>query len=359
MLKKNIVNKFVLINNKSIITVNDTNYDKVLIIKNEKGVNTLLTKLTDENIRSIENILELFNCKYDLITLSNETIDNINKNKKLLIYMGIISEYGEINIKYPDISHGDITKIVIENEISEICKFIEKYSYALDRKIETDNLYNNDTPICESDNSLSDGPTFKPYNYEDINFDYQSKLQFVNKLIRDNSILILYNKLTSEFKIIDCDKDNEEWYSNIMLDKNICNVLNKVNIDVIKFIYYDKLEKDELKTCVINQTYKDSCEIEDEINNHIENIINISSINNLKKIIRENYRISNDIKNLIQFTNVYDKIIEIIKIDNKEDCTGEKEKEIKYILPHVLNDIGLKKKRTSKGMMWYGLNLIK
>ena len=70
----------------------------------------------------------------------------------------------------------------------------------------------------------------------------------------------------------------------------------------------------------------------------------------IKKFINDYFTLSNDIKNKIKFTALFNKICNLMSLKDKD-----KKKQLKQLLPQVLKDIGLNKKRYSDGNYWYGI----
>lgn len=72
----------------------------------------------------------------------------------------------------------------------------------------------------------------------------------------------------------------------------------------------------------------------------------------IKLFLETTYTINHNIENRIQFSTIYNKIVQDTHIMNENDKTT-----LHKLLPIVLKDLGLAKKRYSTGIFWYGLIL--
>ena len=174
-------------------------------------------------------------------------------------------------------------------------------------------------------------------------------------IIEKNSFIVFFNNETKEVRII--EHENRPWYSDFIYNENnpLNTLLAPLNINFIKFIHFDRSALNKIKNNILQQQYETIKDIYDEISEYCSRLNDISSIESIKNVLFENFEISNERKETIQFTNIYNSLIEIIKKNNREEFNDEKAKEIKYILPYLFENIGMRKKRTSKGMMWYGI----
>lgn len=349
--ENNKTQEHILINNENII-VDNTNIKNpdnlsLLSLTNNEEKMLILTELKDSEIEPIQWILKLFNYTYKFIELDSNLKNKIKENVKNLKYINYLCENGTLNSKLDLDNSEDINK-----KFLDVCKFLQEYGNILN--IEKDENIDEKTNNKNSDWSIDN---VKPYNCAE-DFTFEPYYTNILNLIRKNSFIVFFNIVTKKYVLIEYTDDNAEWYTNFVLNKNKYKhtILKKLNLDIIKFIHHDNTDKQYIIQSIRNGIYDNIKDIETHIKEYIDNLDDFTSIEFLKKTLKTEYDISCNVEYIVQFTNIYNNIINIIKKKFDTNCTPEQEKKIKYILPHVLEMIGLKKKRTSKGMMWYGLN---
>lgn len=367
---------------------NDSNPLKILHIHKDENDILLVTDLNDSDISSVSNIFKLLNYDFEFIPLQGSIEKSLSINIKYLQKINYISENGALNVKSK--IYESITEKTVNDELQNICSFVEKYGYIIDDDVvikDTDTKGNdvgNDVVIKHTDikdnnelsfnNKIKCGTPALPYidntelsytiisndDYNDYNENKDiTKIRFLEEIVKSNSFIIVFNNTTKEHNLLEYNDFKNNWYLDFICSKNfdIQQTFKKLNFDIIKFICRDNSVKEDIKELIKTNLYSNTKEMQTDIHEYIKKITDISSIEYLKRSIKNNYEITNNVKNLIQFTSIFDYIIKIIK--QKEDCSNEKIKQIKYILPYVLEILGLKKKRTSKGIMWYGLEIKK
>lgn len=348
-------------------------FSKLLHIHKDENDILLVTDLNDSNISSISNIFKLLNYEFEFIPLQSSIEKSLSINRKYLQKINYISENGVLNVKSK--IYESKTEKTANDELQNICSFVENYGYILDDDDVGNDLSNNNianknftTPYIIKEYC---GPPIVPYiNNTELSYtvlsndDYNenkdiTKIRFLEEIVKSNSFIIVFNNTTKEHNLLEYNDFKDNWYLDFIWSKNfdIQQTFKKLNFDIIKFICCDNLVKTDIKELIKTNLYSNTNEIQNDIHEYIKKITDISSIEYLKRSIKNNYEITNNVKNLIQFTCIFDYIIKVIK--HKEDCSDEKIKQIKYILPYVLEILGLKKKRTSKGIMWYGLEIKK
>lgn len=352
-------------------------FSRLLHIHKDENDILLVTDLNDSNISSISNIFKLLNYEFEFIPLQDSIEKSLSTNIKYLQKINYISENGVLNVKSK--IYESKTEKTANDELQNICCFVENYGYILDDDDVGNDLSNNNVAnkifigpyICKK----YCGPPIVPYidntelsytfiSNDDYNDDYNenkdiTKIRFLEEIVKSNSFIIVFNNTTKQHNLLEYNDFKDKWYLDFIWSKNfdIQQTFKKLNFDIIKFICCDNLVKTDIKELIKTNLYSNTNEIQNDIHEYIKKITDISSIEYLKRSIKNNYEITNNVKNLIQFTCIFDYIIKVIK--QKEDCSDEKIKQIKYILPYVLEILGLKKKRTSKGIMWYGLEIKK
>lgn len=379
--KKELDNEYIIINNndkikkKSIVNTISNDDIKLLILNNGKKINVLLTRLGEKDIKEIKELLAIFNySKIEFLDLDNKikiilnNIENFNKLK----YIGFINNENSINYKIHN--SNSFNKEDLIKKIENICSFIDNYGELLDDK-EYD--FSNNEKECEKTNALkyisSKNNLYLPYDesshyYHTVNDTPNDIIvsQNINDEIKNSSFIILFNNITKEYRLIDNTYDiknkfqndntydNPNWYLDFFLykNKNINTLLKQINIDIIKFMTHDKYDCENIKDTVININYENIGEIENNIKDYCDNLSHCSSMEYLKKLITNEYDISSNPKDIIQFTDIYNHLLSKI-----QSCSDDNKKAIKHILPYVLSICQLKKKRTSKGMMWFGMRL--
>lgn len=73
----------------------------------------------------------------------------------------------------------------------------------------------------------------------------------------------------------------------------------------------------------------------------------------IKKCLNTNFLFDNNVENRIKFTKLYNKLVYIMGID----CDVSSKKVLKQMLPRILKEMKLSKKRYSDGNYWYGITL--
>lgn len=109
-------------------------------------------------------------------------------------------------------------------------------------------------------------------------------------------------------------------------------------------------DKNKLESLICKETVLSLSDLKNFIiivNKHDEGVI----IREVKEKIMYNYTISEDVKDKIKSSILVGKIIDICGMKDNEQQT----KLIKRIIPSILYEVGLKKKRYSDGNYWYGL----
>jgi len=72
----------------------------------------------------------------------------------------------------------------------------------------------------------------------------------------------------------------------------------------------------------------------------------------IKQFLQKNFKLSNDIKERIKFTDMLDAVMKGMNVEDNYRST------VKRRLPFIMKELGLQKKRYSEGMYWYGLTKI-
>lgn len=128
-------------------------------------------------------------------------------------------------------------------------------------------------------------------------------------------------------------------------------------ISVIRF-KLDNSQLQKLNDDIADRIFDDINDAKNVINNFVKllllsskNKTGGSNINKewLLKAVNSLYEIDDNLENRIKFTDVYQMVC------RKYLITNNNSKKVNYLLPKVLKDIGLNKKRYSDGVYWYGL----
>jgi len=364
-----IKDELILLENQH-IKKDETEFNKLIVISNNASRMAFFTQVTNDDITSVNDILKIFQYTCNFIELDSEIADKIKNNIKYLRYLGYINDNNTVTLddnKYLSI---DELKENILSKLDDIFKYIKTYGSILpinikekqpiilgldEDKIEKDKPNFIPQPIHVSQNCTIE-QAMNTYISHGIFTDDYKKIQFITTTIGKGSILILRNNITGELKIIEPNNTANSWIINFVINKNLGAILGELNISKLSLIYLnDTFNKNELMWNIMNDTYNSIGEISEEIETYIDSVSNISSIQYLKNKIKELYKLSTDVKDVIQFTDIYDAIIKDLQYHHTKDSTVENLKNIKHMLPYILSEIGLKKKRSSKGIMWYGL----
>ena len=148
-------------------------------------------------------------------------------------------------------------------------------------------------------------------------------------------------------------------YNNVFMNGIVlsCCQLSQLNIkeyfkelSLVKTITFNKTIDEQLEELFRTELY----ESEKILATAVTNILSGTnskppSLNMIKKYFTDNYIISDNVENRIKFADILNEIINVLHIPPKfEDFT-------RRLLPLVLTELGLKKKRYTSGFHWYGL----
>jgi len=222
---------------------------------------------------------------------------------------------------------------------------------------------------------------------QNVNQDVKHNVkQNVNQDVKHN-VLIFKQKYINNQNVIDGIKYSEE---NVSKNENICfniknsddifinNLLHNENYNKLYIYFNNHFNEVHINSDKIDLLYFPELEIICEIKGNEEsltslrtkineiNFIHIKQVQNfidfytiqqtedtlekeIEKFITENYNLTSDIEDKIQFTNLYNIIVK----------NFEKEHHIliKNLLPKILKHLKLYKKRFGQGMFWFGLKL--
>jgi hypothetical protein len=352
-----------------------------------------LTKLTLVNIPEINNINNV---------VKEGDINTYEKNDNMLLN---VKEYEKVDISIDDI-RGDIP--IQPKSSNEICYSDitnSKLEYSVINNNDASNIYNNDKPfqfvnnLSQIDKILNlDG--LKTINTRlnlgvDTRLDKNEKIYdrniyyvtdkryqlfnlfkycdlkvynddpFFNKYTKDNESIYCLNNYNKVVEVLNIMKKYVNNNKNISLDMLIkmldSNFLNDVyNIRKCNYTSETTNNKYIIDKMLENNYFENITLLVDEINEYENN--RYTSSEYLEFIIKNNFILNTKKENKCQFTNILNDIIEIINNSiNNKDISDEQIEEyknvIKYKLPEILKNLGLKKIRMSKGIFWYGIRL--
>jgi hypothetical protein len=255
-----------------------------------------------------------------------EFIYNIKKLEALTNY------FDKLNIN--NVLTYDIlrNKVVLDNNF--YCPIINQPSN-INKNIEIKQGFS----ACGDYNDLRDNCTVKAVE----NNDFMKIDEFEEPILENaNKYNIYFNTQFNNLFIVEYDKD--------LIGNN--NELKQI-FPELTLILSNKLYEVEFKKLKEIQTniYVNIDDAKSAINKIIDDKVVDSklTIDEIKTLINKYFAIDNNPANKIKFTNIWEIISSKIKVS---------ESYINYIkrqLPVILTDLGLKKKRFTDGMYWYGL----
>lgn len=293
----------------------------------------------------------------------------------------IINNFNESSIKYHELIYGNNIQYLPLQLHPQVLKYFENI-------IDEYGFFNNDVydidNICRVLNDL----TLTYYNADKI-MNITTKEPINNKIVKTQiPIPMEYKKNTESSEVVGIDTYNDSL--------NLCYI-NDMEININRREYYIIFNRFFLKSMIIKKKdfekeIMDECFPElvlincinltnEEMNTVKEQIINIHyekelkeksllfmniynknkkwsdelpTFDTLKLYINSTYNINNNIENRIQFNDIYTKLLKDMKIKKEEYKST-----VHKLLPLVLKDIGLDKKRYSQGVFWYGLEVKK
>jgi len=365
----------------------DNQVKKMFILKLYNSINnlTFINYLNETDLQSIKHILQLFDYKYKSFEIDISLSTSISHNIDFIRKIGYLQNNGYVN-ENSSLSKLDYTEDTFHNrvmsEIKDITQFCNKYNWLNvnediatdDIVIKHDNVLINNIKSLVSDNLIGFNESIDCMDNVLINniksLDSDNLIGFNESIdcmandasaetsiyIRKHSLVVFFNNITKELVIVENNKINNGWYSKFVSCTNkSAAILKTLNIEFIKFIHSDSTIKEHIIDIIKSQEYDSLNDIEETINEYCDKLTDISSIYSIKNVLHNNFKITNNTNKKVQFTDILNMVNDIIKKNNEKLWTIEKFKEIKYILPYVLDNIGLKKKRSSKGIMWYGI----
>ncbi len=280
----------------------------------------LLFKI-DESYKIVTNFNQ------HIITLHNKIYENITSSV-IIFHPGILTLFPNFLDEYNFFE--DET-----NDIDIICNNINFLSNSI---INTENLLNINSKICN---------TKQPNNYQN----YLSKQENIVTGFNNNfgyelnkHYYILFNKYFLTTHFINTDIININDLKTFFPEFNLLNIvfLSDDTLTEYKNIFKN-ITDEQLITTRLNIL----------LNNHSDKIIEGKpTFETIKLYLETKYKITNNIEERIQFSTIYYKILNDIKLTNEDDKNT-----IHKLLPVVLKDLGLEKKRYSTGIFWYGLVL--
>jgi hypothetical protein len=214
------------------------------------------------------------------------------------------------------------------------------------RKPKFSHLRDNDLIYKADDlNEYKDNPFRKPGKKVYGNVNNKSKLHFktIKKEVRNNT-LICFNKYFYNVVLLS-EKDISE--------ADLYDVFPELKLVQSLFIENDTIKNDIVER-IMHMT-----EI-DIINENINNVMNNYSdtkkwpekptFDSIKTYIQSVYKITSYVEDKIQFSIILDRVCKEMHyyVDEKRAIANK-------ILPLVLKDLGLNKKRYAQGVFWYGL----
>ena len=272
-------------------------------------------KITDEYGFFVNDI-------YD-INIIKETIDNCYKQ---------VVEFKKVFAPKEESIKIDSKKLQQELVLQDLPMREPKFSNLRDYNYDADNLNSYGTPTYKS-KKISGSIT----NHSKLHF------KTIKQNTRNNT-LICFNKY---------------FYNVVMLSEKDISVSDlSIMFPELKLIQSLFIENDTIMNDIRN-TITHMTEV-DVINENINNVMNNYSstktyperptFDSIKNYIQSVYKITSYVEDKIQFSIILDRVCTEMKynVDEKRSIANK-------ILPLVLKDLGLNKKRYAQGVFWYGL----
>ncbi len=295
--------------------------------------------------------------KITIITADKNKIINLNKliygdkityssikihNKLLICYPELFTEYGLFENEIYD--ENEIAKTI--NDLSNLLTATNKVllnKHTVELKTDNSNNYDfNKFNLVSVQDNFQKTNMDTSYAQNDkqniIGFNFSTDYNMYKDISNYHDYYVLYNRYFLSTKFIKTDEINK-----IQLDKHF------PELKILAIINVKNEMLDELKDQLYNITD------EDFISSKLDSFINKKTVkptfDMLKNIINKVFKRTSDINDRIQFNTIYTYVINEL---NKSICDEDKTIVTK-LLPLVLKDIGLEKKRYSTGIFWYGL----
>ena len=338
------------LHNNYLIKINDDNKLIINVYLHEKNLKTLLSLYYADYELEIFPIdvtnTKIINLMKTLIETNSflknndveptEFIYNIKKLEGLTNYfdkLNILTSDTLISSKLLNLQNDPSRdKVVLDNNFC--CPIINQPSN-INKNIEIKQGFS----ACGDYNDLRDNCTVKAVE----NNDFMKIDEFEEPILENaNKYNIYFNTHFNNLFIVEYDKD--------LIGNN--SELKKI-FPELTLILSNKLYEVEFKKLKEIQTniYVNIDDAKSAINKIIDDKVVDSklTIDEIKTLINKYFAIDDNPANKIKFTNVWETISSKIKVS---------ESYINYIkrqLPVILTDLGLKKKRFTDGMYWYGL----
>ncbi len=243
----------------------------------------------------------------------------------------ITDEYGFFENEIYDID-------VIKSTLVEMSNAINNFSKIFNPKIFT----KQDISLNKNINNIVT-PNKKKTHFEGVNINgrlYKNAKKKVQKIYT----YVFFNK----------------FFLNITILKDTNLNLDDINNFFPELVLIDKLEINEIN--VYNQLYNEIKNISDEneLKQKIKLIMNNfneekewperPTFDAIKSYINLTYNITTSLEDRIQFNDIFQNLVKSMKYYNENDRALAHK-----LLPLVLKDLGLNKKRYSQGVFWFGL----
>lgn len=348
-------------------TNNETNNEPLNETNNEinneplnESLNEPLNGSTTNNMSSVitnyKYIASLFKIDESYKIIFNESKHIIDLHYKI---------YSNNNIKHETIIfHPGILKLFpnlldsnnfFEDEINDIDMVRYKINQLSNSILETEIAFNIDTPKLSSfitpvynkisgfthDTNLRVSGFMQDANLRVSGFTHDDNLYELNK---DTHILFNKHFLTTFFVKSDviCDEELMNYFPEFNLLKTV--KINDETIEKYKSMFKNIIDEESIITKLNILLYKKTNDAPPAYKPTFEIV---------KLYLESAYKITNNINDRIQFSTIYNKIVQEARINTDEDKST-----LHKLLPVVLKDLGLEKKRYSTGVFWYGLVLV-
>ncbi len=302
------------------------------------------------NIQKLDTVLNYFkttNLIKPMQTETEELTQKTSHNYTLSNKNTPISRILDINDK-PKMDE-NLSKTLVPTQKTKLGEDISRFLNKIDNPKIEENIesspfyyFNNADSQKKLDETTDFGSSINNQEFSENNVSLYSEFKPLYKMLDVTSLFHIYFNNQFNTIIIVYEKDDliatSEYYSKLFPEL-ISIYKEKINLQ-----QYKKLN--ELTTNIFINL--------DEAKNTINNLLHPTddikmSINDVKELILTHFNIDTEPKHCIKFTNIYNIII--AKIQTKDNYVNY----IKRVLPTVLADLNLQKKRLSDGMYWYGL----
>ncbi len=262
----------------------------------------------------------------NIINIHNKVYENIN-NTNIYFHPDITNLFpnllDEYNFFEDEINDIDIISIKINNLSKSIIDF-----KALLNKPDSFNSIN------LTSGKLINNKIIGYDNFDNIGFDYLGK----------NEYYVLFNKyfLTTYFIKTNIITVNE--LKTFFPEFNLLNTIQLDNETLNTYkLLFKNITNEEIIITKLNILLQKSTNKMGEVKPSFETI---------KLYFELTYKITNNIEDRVQFNTIYNRLLKDTNITNEDD-----KNKIHKLLPVVLKELGLDKKRYAAGIFWYGLVL--